>query len=95
MADDEKEELVSDTTEPVAEEQTPEEVSDTSTPDTEETPVVEPRPISRRGRSILFLVAGILLVIGALLTIRMIRTGVVHRSKPEPTNPAPDTGIRA
>jgi small subunit ribosomal protein S17 len=44
MADDEKEELVSDTTEPVAEEQTPEEVSDTSTPDTEETPAVEAEP---------------------------------------------------
>jgi small subunit ribosomal protein S17 len=44
MADDEKEELVSDTTEPVAEEQTPEEVSDTSTPETEETPAVEAEP---------------------------------------------------
>jgi small subunit ribosomal protein S17 len=44
MADDEKEELVSDTSEPVAEEQTPEEVSDTSTPDTEETPAVEAEP---------------------------------------------------
>jgi small subunit ribosomal protein S17 len=38
---DEKEERVSDTTEPTAEEQTPEEVSDTSTPEAEETPVVE------------------------------------------------------
>jgi small subunit ribosomal protein S17 len=44
MADDEKEELVSDTSEPVAEEQTPEEVSDTSTPETEETPAVEAEP---------------------------------------------------
>jgi small subunit ribosomal protein S17 len=44
MADDEKEELVSDTTEPVAEEQTPEEVSDTSTPEAEETPAVEAEP---------------------------------------------------
>jgi small subunit ribosomal protein S17 len=44
MADDEKEELVSDTTEPVAEEQTPEEVSDTSTPEAEETPEVEAEP---------------------------------------------------
>lgn len=67
----------------------------TEPPDTEETPVVVPRPISTRGRSILFLVAGILLVIGALLTVRMFRAGVVHRTKPEPVNPAPDTGIRA
>ncbi len=44
MADDEKEELVSDTSEPVAEEQTPEEVSDTSTPEAEETPEVEAEP---------------------------------------------------
>lgn len=41
MADEEKEERVSDTPEPVAEEQTPEEVSDTSAPEVEETPVVE------------------------------------------------------
>jgi serine/threonine protein phosphatase PrpC len=60
------------------------------------TPVAAPRPISTRGRSILFLVAGILLVIGALLTVRMIRTGVIHRTKPEPTHPTPaDSGVRA
>jgi small subunit ribosomal protein S17 len=41
MADEEKEERVSDTTEPTVEEQTPEEVSDTSAPEVEETPVVE------------------------------------------------------
>ena len=64
-------------------------------PSTAETPVPAPRPISTRGRSILFLVAGILLVIGALLTVRMIRTGVFHRSKPEPTHPAAgDSGVR-
>jgi small subunit ribosomal protein S17 len=39
MADEEKEERVSDTTEPTVEEQTPEEVSDTSTPEAEETRV--------------------------------------------------------
>lgn len=65
-------------------------------PVTEETPVVTPRPISTRGRSILFLVAGILLVIGALLTVRMFRTGVIHRTKPEPVHPTPaDSGVRA
>ena len=68
----------------------------TEPPDTEETPVVVPRPISTRGRSILFLVAGILLVIGALLTVRMLRTGVIHRTKPEPVHPTPaDSGVRA
>jgi small subunit ribosomal protein S17 len=41
MADEEKEERVSDTTEPTVEEQTPEEVSDASAPEVEETPVVE------------------------------------------------------
>jgi small subunit ribosomal protein S17 len=41
MADEDKEELVSDTTEPTAEEETPAEVSDTSTPEAEETPEVE------------------------------------------------------
>jgi len=60
MADEEKEELVSDATEPVAEEETqvsdtsepaaeeptPEEVSDTSTPEAEETPEVEAEPVA-------------------------------------------------
>ena len=60
MADEEKEERVSDTTEPtaeeetrvsdtsepVAEEQTPVEVSDTSTPEAEETPEVETEPVA-------------------------------------------------
>jgi len=46
MADDKKEELVSDTTEPTAEEETPEEVSDTSTPQVEETPEVEAEPVA-------------------------------------------------
>jgi len=41
MADEEKEELVSDTTEPTAEEQTPDEVSDAPAPEAEETPEVE------------------------------------------------------
>jgi small subunit ribosomal protein S17 len=49
MADEEKEELVSDTgvsdtSEPVAEEQTPAEVSDTPTPEPEETPEAESTP---------------------------------------------------
>jgi small subunit ribosomal protein S17 len=46
MADDKKEELVSDTTEPTAEESTPEEVSDTSTPEAEETPEVVAEPVA-------------------------------------------------
>jgi small subunit ribosomal protein S17 len=46
MADDEKEELVSDTTEPKAEEQTPEEVSDAPTPEAAETPEVEAEPVA-------------------------------------------------
>jgi len=41
MAEEEKEERVSDTPEPVAEEETPADVSDTSTPEAEETPEVE------------------------------------------------------
>ena len=41
MAEEEKEERVSDTPEPVAEEETPADVSDTSTPEAEETPAVE------------------------------------------------------
>jgi small subunit ribosomal protein S17 len=46
MADDKKEELVPDTTEPTAEEETPEEVSDTPTPEVEETPEVEAEPVA-------------------------------------------------
>jgi small subunit ribosomal protein S17 len=49
MADDETkidETGVSDTPEPVAEEQTPEEVSDTSTPEAEETPELEAQPVA-------------------------------------------------
>jgi small subunit ribosomal protein S17 len=46
MADDEKEELVSETPEPKAEEQTPEEVSDTPTPEAAETPEVEAEPVA-------------------------------------------------
>ena len=65
-------------------------------PVTEETPVVTPRPISTRGRTILFLVAAILLVIGALLMVRMFRSGVIHRTQPEPVHPTPaDSGVRA
>ena len=59
-------------------------------------PIATPRPMSARGRSILFLVAGILLAITVLLALRIYKTGVVHRAKPEPVQPAaPDTGIRA
>jgi small subunit ribosomal protein S17 len=43
---EEKDEQVSDTTEPAAEEQTPAEVSDTSTPEPEETPEVEAEPVA-------------------------------------------------
>ena len=48
MADEPEidETTVSDTSEPVAEEQTPEEVSDTSTPEAEETPEVEAEPVA-------------------------------------------------
>jgi serine/threonine protein phosphatase PrpC len=59
-------------------------------------PIASPRPMSRRGRSILFLVAGILLAITILLALRIYRTGVIHRTKPEPVHPTPaDSGIRA
>jgi serine/threonine protein phosphatase PrpC len=59
-------------------------------------PIVSPRPMSRKGRSILFLVAGILLAITVLLALRIYRTGVIHRTKPEPVRPTPaDSGIRA
>jgi serine/threonine protein phosphatase PrpC len=59
-------------------------------------PVATPRPMSRRGRSILFLVAGILLAITVLLALRIYRTTVIHRTQPEPVHPAVgDTGIRA
>ena len=59
-------------------------------------PVATPRPMSTRGRSILFLVAGILLAITVLLALRIYRTGVIHRTHPEPVHPTPaDSGIRA
>ena len=59
-------------------------------------PVVTPRPMSRRGRSILFLVAGILLAITVLLALRIYKTTVIHRTQPEPVQPtATDSGIRA
>jgi hypothetical protein len=52
--------------------------------------------MSRRGRSILFLVAGILLAITVLLALRIYRTTVIHRTQPEPAHPtAGDSGIRA
>jgi small subunit ribosomal protein S17 len=46
MADEKKDERVSDTPESTAEEQAPEEVSDTSTPEPEETPEVEAEPVA-------------------------------------------------
>jgi PPM family protein phosphatase len=59
-------------------------------------PVATPRPMSKRGRSILFLVAGILLAITVLLALRIYKTTVVHRNHPEPVQPtAADSGIRA
>jgi hypothetical protein len=59
-------------------------------------PVVTPRPMSRRGRSSLFLVAGILLAITVLLALRIYKTTVIHRTQPEPVHPAAaDSGIRA
>jgi PPM family protein phosphatase len=59
-------------------------------------PVVTPRPMSKRGRSILFLVAGILLAITVLLALRIYKTTIVHRTHPEPVHPtAADSGIRA
>jgi hypothetical protein len=52
--------------------------------------------MSRRGRSILFLVAGILLAITVLLALRIYRTAVIQRTHPEPVHPtAADSGIRA
>ena len=65
-------------------------------PATPPVPVATPRPMSRRGRSILFLVAGILLAITVLLALRIYRTTVIHRTQPEPAHPtAGDSGIRA
>jgi PPM family protein phosphatase len=59
-------------------------------------PVATPRPMSKRGRSILFFVAGILLAITVLLALRIYKTTVVHRTHPEPVHPtAADSGIRA
>jgi hypothetical protein len=52
--------------------------------------------MSKRGRSILFLVAGILLAITVLLALRIYKTTVIHRTQPEPVHPtAADSGIRA
>jgi PPM family protein phosphatase len=65
-------------------------------PVTPPAPVATPRPMSRRGRSILFLVAGILLAITVLLALRIYKTTVIHRTQPEPVHPtAADSGIRA
>ncbi len=76
-------------TEAVAAAPEPEPVSET-------VPVATPRPMSAKGRSILFLVAGVLLVIAALLVYRIVKTGVIHDKKPEPTHPtAADSGVRA
>jgi PPM family protein phosphatase len=59
-------------------------------------PIATPRPMSTRGRSILFLVAGILLAITILLAFRIYKTGVIHRTQPEPVHPTPtDSGVRA
>jgi len=59
-------------------------------------PIATPRPMSKRGRSILFLVAGILLAITILLAFRIYKTGVIHRTQPEPAHPtASDSGVRA
>jgi protein phosphatase len=59
-------------------------------------PIATPRPMSKRGRSILFLIAGILLAITILLALRIYKTGVIHRTRPEPVHPTPaDSGIRA
>ena len=46
MTEEEKEERVSDTPEPTAEDETPAEVSDTSTPEPEETPAAEAEPVA-------------------------------------------------
>lgn len=65
-------------------------------PENESVPVAAPRPMSAKGRSFLFLVAGALLVIAALLVYRIVKTGVIHNKQPEPTHPAAaDSGIRA
>ena len=59
-------------------------------------PIAAPRPMSTKGRSILFLFAGALLVIAALLVFRIYKTGVFHHAEPEPTHPsATDSGVRA
>ena len=62
----------------------------------EPVPVATPRPMSAKGRSILFLVAGALLVIAALLVYRIVKTGVIHNKQPDPTHStAADSGVRA
>jgi protein phosphatase len=59
-------------------------------------PVATPRPMSAKGRSILFLVAGVLLAITILLAFRIYKTGVIHRTQPEPVHPTSgDSGVRA
>ena len=59
-------------------------------------PIATPRPMSTRGRSILFLIAGVLLAITILLAFRIYKTGVIHRTQPEPVHPtAADSGVRA
>jgi len=59
-------------------------------------PVATPRAMSPRGRSILFLIAGVLLAITILLAYRIYKSGVVRGTKPEPAHPtAADSGVRA
>ena len=58
-------------------------------------PIAAPRPMSARGRSLLFLVAGALLVIAALLFLRFHKSDVAPEKQPAPTQPAaPDTTVR-
>ncbi|HMI58350.1 MAG TPA: hypothetical protein VK511_09890, partial [Gemmatimonadaceae bacterium] len=59
-------------------------------------PIATPRAMSPRGRSILFLIAGVLLAITILLAYRIYKSGVVHSTKPDPAHPtAADSGVRA
>ena len=59
-------------------------------------PIATPRAMSSRGRSILFLIAGVLLAITILLAYRIYKSGVVRGTKPEPAHPtAADSGVRA
>ena len=71
--------------------------SEKAAPGVEETtaPIATPRPMTARGRSILFLVAGALLVIAALLVYRIYKTGVVHGRQPDSNHPAAsDSSVR-